>query len=156
LLSGSIVATQTRICSDPTLITVSSITYSERFSFSQGGHFLRIIFLYLVPDGNMISFIKRNLMVFQVILLKKDLKNKNTNHFMYSEGVLFLESIKEMEHLRAIDLSLNEQSPIVIYSYSNSLFLLSLVLLFLMVICKNKLSSVMVLFIIRSIEIVFK
>jgi hypothetical protein len=75
---------------------------------------------------------------------------------MYSEGVLFLESIKEMEHLRAIDLSLNEQSPIVIYSYSNSLFLLSLVLLFLMVICKNKLSSVMVLFIIRSIEIVFK
>ena len=28
---------------------------------------------------------------------------------MYSEGVLFLEFIKEMEHLRAIDLSLSEQ-----------------------------------------------
>jgi hypothetical protein len=29
---------------------------------------------------------------------------------MYSEGVLFLEFIKEMEHLQAIDLSLSEQS----------------------------------------------
>ncbi len=28
---------------------------------------------------------------------------------MYSEGVLFLEFIKEMEHLRAIDLLLSEQ-----------------------------------------------
>ncbi len=29
---------------------------------------------------------------------------------MYSEGVLFLELIKEMEHLRAIDLLLSEHS----------------------------------------------
>jgi hypothetical protein len=31
---------------------------------------------------------------------------------MSSEGVLFLDFIKEMEHLRAIDLSLSEQSLI--------------------------------------------
>jgi hypothetical protein len=29
---------------------------------------------------------------------------------MYSEGVLFLEFIKEMEHLQTIDLLLSEQS----------------------------------------------
>jgi hypothetical protein len=36
---------------------------------------------------------------------------------MYSEGVLFLKLIKEMEYLRAIDLSLSEQS---IYNYNNT------------------------------------
>jgi hypothetical protein len=33
---------------------------------------------------------------------------------MYSEGVLFLESIKEMEHLRAINLLLSERAVFII------------------------------------------
>ena len=71
-----------------------------------------MILLNPIPDCDVVSLdLRKNKISFRTLFRAISLKNTNIDHSLhYFEGVLFLlVIIKEIEHLQAIGLSLNEQ-----------------------------------------------
>jgi hypothetical protein len=66
-----------------------------------------------LQDGNMILFDKTIESLSNTFLGDRSKKYRCNPWYIYSEGILFLIIIKEINHLQSIDLSLSEQSFII-------------------------------------------